>query len=67
MLHAGTATVDGPVCQRRRPGPTVVGTGADLAKAREAAYAAVDRIELPGSHHRTDIARSAQLGEVRIP
>ena len=45
----------------------MVGTGAGLAKAREAAYTAVDRIELPGSHHRTDIARSAQLGEVRIP
>jgi phosphoribosylamine--glycine ligase len=38
---------------------SVVGTGADLAAARSSAYAAVDRITLPGSHHRTDIAAAA--------
>ena len=67
VLHAGTATIDGQVCSAGGRVLTVVGTGAGLAKAREAAYTAVDRIELPGSHHRADIARSAQLGEVRIP
>ena len=41
---------------------SVVGTGPDLAAARAAAYAGVDRIELPGSHHRTDIAASASDG-----
>ena len=34
----------------------VVGTGADLAAARERAYARLARIELEGSFHRTDIA-----------
>jgi phosphoribosylamine--glycine ligase len=38
---------------------SVVGTGVDLEQARDRAYAAVTRIHLPGSHHRTDIAASA--------
>ncbi|HET8970043.1 MAG TPA: phosphoribosylamine--glycine ligase [Candidatus Nanopelagicales bacterium] len=67
VLHAGTATVGDRTCSAGGRVLTVVGTGAGLAKAREAAYTAVDRIDLAGSHHRTDIARSAQLGEVRLP
>lgn len=35
---------------------SVVGVGRDLAAARAAAYAGVEQIELPGSHHRSDIA-----------
>jgi phosphoribosylamine--glycine ligase len=35
---------------------TVVGLGADLAAAHEAAYAAVGRVEIDGGLHRTDIA-----------
>jgi len=35
---------------------SVVGVGPDLAAARAAAYAGVEQIELPGSHHRSDIA-----------
>jgi phosphoribosylamine--glycine ligase len=35
---------------------TVVGTGADVAAARDAAYAGVARIRFPGAQHRTDIA-----------
>ncbi len=42
---------------------SVVGTGATLAAAREAAYAVVDRIELRGSQHRTDIAAQAAESE----
>ncbi|OLT32554.1 phosphoribosylamine--glycine ligase [Actinomadura sp. CNU-125] len=38
---------------------SVVGTGADLAQARAAAYRAVSEIGLRGSHHRTDIALKA--------
>ena len=38
---------------------SVVGTGPTLEQARHRAYAAVGRIELAGSHHRTDIARRA--------
>ena len=34
----------------------IVGRGATLAEARERAYAAVALIDLPGSHHRSDIA-----------
>jgi phosphoribosylamine--glycine ligase len=44
----------------------VVGTGADLASARAAAYAAVDRIELSGSRHRSDIAEHAAAGDGRM-
>ena len=43
---------------------SVVATGATLAEARERVYAAVDGIDLPGSHHRTDIALRAERGEV---
>ena len=38
---------------------TVVGRGPDVAAAREHAYAAVRDIDIPGSFHRTDIARAA--------
>ena len=35
---------------------SVVGVGPDLHAARAAAYAGVEQIELPFSHHRSDIA-----------
>jgi acetamidase/formamidase len=35
---------------------SVVGTGPDLAAARDRAYATVHAVRLTGSHHRTDIA-----------
>lgn len=41
---------------------SVVGVGADLAAARAAAYAGVERIQLAGSHHRGDIALAASQG-----
>ncbi len=66
VLHAGTALVPGgddgaPPVLVSSGGRvlTVVGTGPDLAAARTAAYAGVERISLAGSHHRTDIARAA--------
>jgi phosphoribosylamine--glycine ligase len=46
---------------------SVVGVGANLAEAREHAYEAVDLVELPGSHHRSDIALAAELGEITVP
>ena len=56
VLHAGTRpTAAGAVSSGGRV-LSVVGTGATLADARGAAYAAVDRIDLRGSHHRRDIA-----------
>ena len=67
VLHAGT----------RRDGDTVVSSGgrvlsvtavgADLARARESAYAALEQIRLPGGHARTDIALRAVRGEIAVP
>ncbi|HEY8720858.1 phosphoribosylamine--glycine ligase [Pengzhenrongella sp.] len=60
VLHAGTVLADdGALVAKGGRVLTVVGVGADLAAARLAAYNGVARIELPGSHHRTDIAQSA--------
>jgi phosphoribosylamine--glycine ligase len=59
VLHAGTAVRDGVLVAAGGRVLSVVGTGADLTAAREAAYAGVERIALAGSHHRTDIARRA--------
>ena len=68
VLHAGTAyNTDREVVASGGRVLSVVGLGADLADAREQAYAAVDRIELAGSHYRSDIALAAELGEVRVP
>lgn len=68
VLHAGTARGDdGALVSAGGRVLSVVGTGSDLAHARAAAYAVVDQIDLPGSHHRTDIALKAVRGEVRIP
>ncbi|GAA1644722.1 phosphoribosylamine--glycine ligase [Georgenia ruanii] len=57
VLHAGTA-LDGDDRLVSAGGRvlSVVGTGADVAAARAAAYAGVDRVGLAGSQHRTDIA-----------
>lgn len=65
VLHAGTSRDDdgGLVASGGRV-LSVVAQGADLAEARRRAYAAVDRIVLPGSHHRTDIAAKAAAGGV---
>jgi phosphoribosylamine---glycine ligase len=37
----------------------VVGTGTDLAAARDSAYTAVRKIQMRGAHYRTDIAAHA--------
>ncbi|WP_098485458.1 phosphoribosylamine--glycine ligase [Georgenia soli] len=57
VLHAGTTLDgDGELVSAGGRVLSVVGVGPDLAAARDAAYAGVDRIDLPGSQHRTDIA-----------
>jgi phosphoribosylamine--glycine ligase len=57
VLHAGTrAGDDGRVVSAGGRVLSVTATGADLGKARQRAYRAVDRISLDGGHHRTDIA-----------
>ena len=68
VLHAGTALqLDAPSDDDAIDGAhlvsaggrvlSVVGVGPDLAAARTAAYAGVEKIDLPFSHHRSDIAR----------
>ena len=66
-LHAGTARgADGTLVSAGGRVLSVVATGPTLADARERVYAAVDAVDLPGSHHRTDIARRAERGEVHV-
>jgi phosphoribosylamine--glycine ligase len=64
VLHAGTAvTPQGFVASGGRV-LSVVGTGPDLATARERAYAGVAAIHLAGGQHRSDICARAVAGEV---
>ena len=60
VFHAGTAldASDHLVSAGGRV-LTVVGTGETLAEARDAAYAKLAGIDLPGSFHRSDIALAA--------
>lgn len=68
ILHAGTRrTDDGSVVSAGGRVLSVVGTGEDLATARENAYALVSSVRLRGSHHRTDIALAAAEGRVHVP
>ncbi|WP_168583164.1 phosphoribosylamine--glycine ligase [Gephyromycinifex aptenodytis] len=68
VLHAGTAhapggglvTAGGRVL-------SVVGTGPSLEQARRAAYEIVAKIDIPGAHHRSDIALAAAEGRVFLP
>ncbi|MFF8960430.1 phosphoribosylamine--glycine ligase [Streptomyces sp. NPDC014894] len=59
VLHAGTRRDGDAVVSAGGRVLSVTATGRDLRQARERAYAAVDRIRLDGSQHRTDIAREA--------
>jgi len=60
VLHAGTKRdAEGRVVSAGGRVLSVTATGSGLSGARERAYAAVGRIRLEGSHHRTDIAAEA--------
>ncbi|MEU8757667.1 phosphoribosylamine--glycine ligase [Streptomyces sp. NPDC048659] len=59
VLHAGTRRDGEAVVSAGGRVLSVTATGTDLAQARERAYAAVGRIRLDGSQHRTDIALKA--------
>ncbi|MFD7321483.1 phosphoribosylamine--glycine ligase [Streptomyces sp. NPDC059875] len=59
VLHAGTKRDGEAIVSAGGRVLSVTATGKDLAQARERAYAAVGRIRLDGSQHRTDIARKA--------
>jgi phosphoribosylamine--glycine ligase len=68
VLHAGTRRRDdGAVVSAGGRVLSVVGTGADLAAARDDAYRRLAGVKLPGSHHRDDIALRAAEGKVAVP
>ncbi|AEA22690.1 phosphoribosylamine--glycine ligase [Pseudonocardia benzenivorans] len=68
VLHAGTRRRDdGAVVSAGGRVLSIVGTGPDLDAARADAYRRLAGVNLPGSHHRTDIAAKAARGEVAIP
>ncbi|MFE6102878.1 phosphoribosylamine--glycine ligase [Streptomyces laurentii] len=62
VLHAGTKRDGEAVLSAGGRVLSVTATGSDLTEARERAYAAVGRIRLDGSQHRTDIAEKAARG-----
>jgi phosphoribosylamine--glycine ligase len=67
VLHAGTRLEQGRVVSAGGRVLSVTAVGADLADARERAYEGVRAVRLQGAHWRTDIARAAVAGEVRVP
>ena len=67
VLHAGTARRDdGAIVSSGGRVLSVVGTGTDLGAARDAAYALVKSIRLPGSHFRSDIGLAAAEGRISV-
>jgi phosphoribosylamine--glycine ligase len=67
VLHAGTARRDdGAIVSCGGRVLSVVGTGSDLAAARDDAYALIKSIRLPGSHFRTDIGLAAAEGQIKV-
>jgi phosphoribosylamine---glycine ligase len=67
VLHAGTALgPDGTLVSAGGRVLSVVALGDSLTQARGRVYDAVDRIELEGSHHRSDIALAAERQELHV-
>jgi phosphoribosylamine--glycine ligase len=68
VLHAGT-TLDsaGHVLTAGGRVLNVIGTGPDLAAARQAAYQAVRRIQIRGGWYRSDIAERAAASRATAP
>jgi len=62
IFHAGTRCVDGRLLTAGGRVLGVTALGADVRAAREAAYAAVGKIEFAGAHYRRDIAARALTG-----
>jgi phosphoribosylamine--glycine ligase len=63
VFHAGTDVRDGVVVANGGRVLTVCGTGVDLARARAAAYAAVDAVQWADKMFRTDIGLRALARE----
>lgn len=67
VLHAGTTRRDdGAVLSSGGRVLSVVGTGADLASARDSAYRRLAGIHLAGSHFRADIGLAAEQGRITL-
>ncbi|MEU1983859.1 phosphoribosylamine--glycine ligase [Nocardia sp. NPDC019395] len=67
VLHAGTALrEDNALVSAGGRVLSVVGTGADLAAARGAAYDRLAGIKLTGGHYRTDIGLAAVEGRIEL-
>jgi phosphoribosylamine--glycine ligase len=67
VIHAGTRRrEDGAIVSTGGRVLSATAVGATLAEARAAAYALVETIDLPGGQFRSDIARRAERGEVRL-
>ncbi len=67
IRHAGTARdADGRIVSAGGRVLAVIGTGADLAAAREQAYARLADVKLPGGHFRTDIGLAALEGRITV-
>jgi len=60
VLHAGTRAEGTDIVASGGRVLSVVGRAPTLAEARECAYAGIALIDLPGSHHRSDIAASVE-------
>lgn len=67
VLHAGTdRNAEGELVSAGGRVLSVVGSGATLAEAREAAYTVMGEIHLDGGQYRTDIALNAVEGRISI-
>ena len=57
VFHSGTALKDGQIVSNGGRVLCVTALGDTLARAKDAAYAALEHIDMPDSHHRSDIGQ----------
>jgi phosphoribosylamine--glycine ligase len=67
VLHAGTRREGGRTVSAGGRVLSVTAVGDSLEDARELAYEGVSAIRLRGAHWRSDIARAATAGGIRLP
>jgi len=67
VLHAGTCIDAGRVVSAGGRVLSVTAVADNLALARSRAYDGVAAVSMRGAHWRTDVARAAVAGEVRLP
>ncbi|MCW2613492.1 MAG: Phosphoribosylamine--glycine ligase [Frankiales bacterium] len=67
VLHAGTRLDGDRVVSAGGRVLSVTAVAPDLAAARSLAYEGVTAVRLRGGHWRSDVARAAVTGEVRLP